>query len=1224
MSGTSSNTAIPLDGPTTPTEGHTSGGVLLDLLSQQEWVRAAAYRFLKNDVAIETHLDNLSNPSVKALLVAAVFKLLKQPMVVVCPDAHAAQKYHFELHQLVSAEDIALYPAEEFNPYELSILPIHALKQQIQVLRGLEAVTPQITLISANSLLFKHRSLAGLDADAIRLSVNQTLSPDELTAHCQALGYLRTSLIVEPGEFSSRGDIFDIYPVNGAPLRIEFFGDTLESIRLVDITNQRSVGTIDSAHILPRNGIVLTPDNRAKLATLLTERLATQKTVLNQIEFEGLETTILNQLQALEQDFIPDGVDYYGPLIHDDYTPLADMIPRGALVVLDDWNSLTNHLGGLSDRLTNVRKEGIEHGRFLDIGFSFHVTDNEAMGGLKERCHHRLFLDTLPLNADGSVDTESAVNQYSVDVQAPDRFKADLKAMAEYLKSFRRQHFRLFVTTDNPQRVLDACKEWDLAAQYWPEGGMNSDDASWLEGEVIVSKQGVSEGFVLPSANLIHLTDTELYGRRLKRVLIDEKARGKRRDDMDVINSIDELRTGDYVVHYKHGIGQFIELRTIKMDGERREYLCLQYSGSDTLFVPVDQVHLLSRYRGAGDVKPKLNKMGGMEWTKVKKKVEKSIQAIAKELVSLYAARAKAKGHSFAHDTPWQIEMEEAFPYTETPDQWEAIQASKQDMESDKPMDRLICGDVGFGKTEVALRIIFKAVLSGKQVAFLVPTTVLAQQHFNTLIERFQAYPVRMGLLSRFRTAKEQKEVLGRLSLGECDILVGTHRLLQKDVRFKDLGLVVIDEEHRFGVAHKEKLKHLRNNVDVLTLSATPIPRTLYMAISGVREMSLIKTPPTNRSPVKTFVGPYNPAQIRMAIMQEIDRGGQVYFVHNRVQSIHQVASHLNDLVPEAKVVVAHGQMAENELETAMLDFAQRQFDILLCTTIIESGLDLPNVNTMIVDRADRFGLAQLYQIRGRVGRSNIQAYCYCYYDPERQLTQDAQDRLRCIREFTALGSGYQVAMRDMEIRGVGNILGETQHGHMIAVGFDMYCQMLEQGIEALKEGKVVEEKESSIIDLNVTALIPENWVGDRNVKLTEYKRLASLDSEVALDIIQAEWRDRFGDIPQPTQTLIKLVQLRLWANDLDIPMVRADAESVRVTVPYSLQEWMKLQSKLKPAIAKRTRWIPGVSSSQGSQPVVLVKHSGMDGEEQVSFLMDLFRALKKEITAIQAKLVAK
>jgi transcription-repair coupling factor (superfamily II helicase) len=543
-------------------------------------------------------------------------------------------------------------------------------------------------------------------------------------------------------------------------------------------------------------------------------------------------------------------------------------------------------------------------------------------------------------------------------------------------------------------------------------------------------------------------------------------------------------------------------------------------------------------------------------------------------------------------------------------------------MESDKPMDRLICGDVGFGKTEVAVRAIFKAVLSGKQVAVLVPTTILAQQHFNTISERFQPYPVRVGLLSRFRSPKEQKEVCQRVSVGEMDVVVGTHRLLQKDVKFKDLGLVVIDEEQRFGVAHKEKLKHLRTEVDVLTLSATPIPRTLYMALSGVRDMSLIKTPPVNRSPIKTFVGPYNPAQIRMAILQEVDRGGQVYFVHNRVKTIYAVQKELEELIPEVRFAVGHGQMNETDLENVMLDFANRAFDVLICTTIIESGLDIPNVNTIIVDRADRFGLSQLYQIRGRVGRSNIQAYAYCYYEPDKMLTQDATDRLRAIREFTTLGSGYQVAMRDLEIRGVGNILGDEQHGHMVAVGFDMYCQMLDESIEELK-GNVEEKKESTIIDLNVTALIPDEYVADRDVKLSEYKRLAGVDSPKALEIIQAEWQDRFGPIPWETQQLIKLVELRIMATDMGIPLVRADDDAIRISVPFGLQEWMKFQNQLPKNLASKTRWVPALSSKQGSLPVVVVKHLGMDGEDQVNFLMELFTQLVKLVNALKAAVAA-
>nr|MBX2861057.1 DEAD/DEAH box helicase [Vampirovibrio sp.] len=526
--------------------------------------------------------------------------------------------------------------------------------------------------------------------------------------------------------------------------------------------------------------------------------------------------------------------------------------------------------------------------------------------------------------------------------------------------------------------------------------------------------------------------------------------------------------------------------------------------------------------------------------------------------------------------------------------------------------------DVGFGKTEVALRGVFKAVLSGKQVAVLVPTTILAQQHFNTLSDRFKPYPVRLGLLSRFRSPKEQKEVVAKLQLGEVDVVVGTHRLLQKDIRFKDLGLLVVDEEQRFGVSHKEKIKQMRSEVDVLTLSATPIPRTLYMALSGIREMSLINTPPINRSPVQTYVGPYNPSQIRMAILQEMDRGGQVYFLHNRVQTIHAMVNHLQDLVPEAKFVVAHGQMSGDQLETVMLDFAQRQFDVLVCTTIIENGVDIPNVNTIIIDRSDRFGLSQLYQIRGRVGRSDIQAYAYCYYDPEKQLTQDAQTRLRAIREFTTLGSGYQIALRDLEIRGVGNILGSEQHGHMVAVGFDLYCQMLEESIEEL-QGNEVKGKEQAIIDLNVTAFIPDKWVGNSDVKLREYKRLADIDTDLALEMIQAEWKDRFGEIPAQTLQLVNLVRLRLMATELNIPLVRSDEEFLRINVPYTLQEWLALQKRLPKELGKKARWMPGVASQQGSKPVLLIKNLTMDGNDQVEYLLALFKALGKEIKALLA-----
>ena len=1148
-----------------------------------------------------------------------MFKRENKPLIIINPDPQTALKYQFELRQYLNEEHVCLYPAEEFSPYDLSVFPVPSLKAQYNTLKKLESGHPAIYLISPKNLLLRHLSLNTLDTHALELKAGQVISPEDVTEHCLAMGYLRASLIKDPGEFSSRGDIFDLYPVSGEPVRIEFFGDTIETIRIIDVENQRSVQQVKTTSAIPRSGIVLSKKNREALPGLLNARLKEQKGKLSTVETEGLETTISNQLQALDQQFLPDGIDYYGPLTHNndnDYKTVVDYLPEKCLVVIDDWQVLANNMAGLSDRLETQHKEGIAKGRLLDLGFQYHLSGANALKALKNKAPHRLLLDTLP-TVSGDVEHQGNIPVVDISIQAPEQFKAHLEKACQHFGTLRRDGMRVFITTDHPQRVLDSCKEWDIPAQYIPDTPNEADGWELATQDVLISKTGPITGFILPDQKVAHFTDAELYGRKMKKRLFEAHDRSKR-EDMDIINSIHDLREGDYVVHTIHGVGQFDNLTRIEIDGEIREYLTIKYASSDKLHVPVDQVNMLSRYRGSGDIAPKLSKMGGIEWSRVTNKVKKSIQKVAHDLQELYAKRAKVKGHQFQPDMPWQVEMEESFPYTETPDQWQAILDTKADMESDRPMDRLICGDVGFGKTEVALRAVFKCVLSGKQAAVLVPTTILAQQHFNTLTERLQPYPMRIGLLSRFRSPKEQKEVLGRLAIGECDIVVGTHRLLQKDVVFKDLGLVVIDEEHRFGVSHKEKMKQLRTEVDVLTLSATPIPRTLHMALAGIREMSLINTPPVNRAPVKTFVGPYNPAQIRMAILQEVDRGGQVYFLHNRVQTIYEVAAQLKELVPEVRFAVGHGQMGERDLENVMLDFSQHQFDVLICTTIIESGLDIPNTNTIIIDRADRFGLAQLYQIRGRVGRSDIQAYAYLYYDPERNLTQDAKDRLRAIREFTTLGSGYQIALRDMEIRGVGTILGADQHGHMVAVGYDLYCQMLEESIQEL-QGNEVQKKDQAIIDLNITAYIPDEWVGDRDVKMSEYKRLAAMESELQLDIIRAEWQDRFGEVPAETEQLLKLARLRILATDMSIELVRADDDHLRISVPYTLQEWMYLQRKLPSELGGRARWVPGVTAKQGSTPTLLVKLTGMTGEDQVEFLTDFFKALSKIVKAALA-----
>lgn len=1195
--------------------------------------------------ATEAYVENLANPSVKCLLLASLFGKLQRTLVVVCADPAQVGKYAAELNQLLpdlpgspAIPQVLTYPTETYSPYDQSTLPVHALRDHYQVLARLTdtSAPPAIVLLSPKSLLLKHLTYETVLAKSLTLTDGEDIPVDSLCEQLLALGYMKNSLILEPGEFSRRGDIVDIYPVNGEPVRCSFFGDTVENIRVIDIERQRSVAAVKTTTVLPRHALTLDAASRPKLIEAIHAAFDKQQGNLDDTAREALHTSLTGLTTLLEQDVanivIPDGLDFYAPLLHDGFASIIEMLPSDAICVLDDWNVLTNNLAGLSDRLTREHDEGIAKGRILDVGQVMHLTDAEGLSSLKAQIPQRLLLDTLPINAQGQFPIDTLKDLFPLTLHGVPRFKANLLEAVDDFGKRRREGIQVLISTRHPQRIMDACKEGDIPATYWatPEDGEASssqDNADKLamalaQKDVVIAKNGPHEGFVLPDEHLAYFTDAELFGRSQKRVLINKKSR-KHRDDIDVLNSVNDLKPGDYVVHVKHGIGQFKEVTQISVDNETREYLTISYLGTDRLHVPVDQVNLLSRYRGAGDKAPKLNKMGGTDWNRVKGKAKKAIASIARDLIELYARRARAKGHVFDGDSPWQVEMEEAFPYTETPDQFQAIQDMKGDMESERVMDRLICGDVGFGKTEVALRGIFKACLTGKQAAVLCPTTILAQQHFNTLTERFKPYPVRIGLLSRFRTAKEQKEVVKKLAAGEVDVVVGTHRLLQKDIKFSDLGLLVIDEEQRFGVSHKEKIKTLRANLDVMTLSATPIPRTLYMSLSGVREMSLIKTPPTNRLPIQTYVGPYNPAQIRMAILQELDRGGQVYFLHNRVQTIYQMEQHLKDLIPEARFRVGHGQMSGDELETVMLDFAEHQFDVLVCTTIIESGVDIPNVNTMIVDQANKFGLAQLYQIRGRVGRSDKQAYCYCYYEPERILTSDAQDRLRALREFTTLGSGYQIAMRDMEIRGVGNILGADQHGHMISVGFDLYCQMLEEAIAELK-GEKESSSEPAIIDLNVTAMIPEEYVGDLDVKLSEYKRLADVRTEMQLEHIQAEWRDRFGEIPEETLQLVRLVKLRLLATELRIAVVRADDDSIRISVPLTLQEWMFLQSRIDPKLSKKARWVPAVKSKQGALPVLLVKHRLMDGNDQVDYLMALFTDMKRVKDDVLAEAAAK
>lgn len=1176
----------------------------------------------------ELNLAGLSD-SAKALVLSVLNHEVKRPFFIVVQDNLVATRLKHELANL-SRYPVYFYPSSEVSPYEQVLSSPDNTAPQLEVLHHIMngGDEPYMVIVPGRALMQRVLDAETLKEKSFTLTRGNSVNRDELARKLAALGYSRESLVTLRGEFSIRGDIIDIYPSTGLPVRIELFGDEIESIRQFNIDNQRSVDEISEALIPPRWWIVLddTKEFRDGLIDKLRDVAEKTSANLDEQHRETLLTVIESDLTGFASGAYPESVEYYYPYLSERFATLADYLPEKGLLMYDEWDSIAASLMGYEEKLNNTFAEGLSTGRLLPLPRPLHLSFQE----LKEKLNpmQKVFLSSLPAFED---DATHAVVGF--DCHPVERFGNQMQLVIDKVRGFRRSEYQVVISTEQPQRLIGLLREWDTPARYIAaegdvrttddavieapkEGGTDLEAVSFAEliakgnaggnNEVWVTRHGFVSGFRMEDIMLVSITDAEMFGLKRRPTVYRRQTVEK---SYERFTSVSDLKIEDYVVHMKHGIGQFIGVQRIAVDNQHREYLTVQYSGEDRLYVPVDQINLLSRYRGAGDSAPRLSRLGGAEWETTKKRVKKSVRAVAEDLVNLYAIRAKQEGFMCLPDTPWQNDMEESFPYEETPDQWQAIVDVKKDLEANKPMDRLICGDVGFGKTEVAIRSVFKTVMSGKQVAVLVPTTILAQQHFNNMCERFSAYPIRVGLLSRFRTAKEQREVVQKLANGECDVVVGTHRMLQKDIAFKDLGLLVIDEEQRFGVGHKEKLKQLRVMVDVLTMSATPIPRTLHMALSGARDMSLIHTPPVNRLPIKTFVGEYKQPLVRTAILHEMERGGQIYFVHNRVESIEQIAYEVKQLVPEARILIGHGQMSERDLENVMLDFSAHQFDVLVCTTIIESGLDIPNVNTIIVNEADKFGLAQLYQLRGRVGRSDVQAYAYCLFRPQKVLTETAQSRLKAIREFTSLGSGYQIALRDMEIRGVGNILGAEQHGHMISVGFELYCKLLEESVAELKGQSVTAEADAQI-DINVTAFIPETYVPDGDQRLIEYKRLAAVRTERDLQVLREEWKDRFGAPPDEVQQLIKVVRLRLLAALAGVSAIKPDGQAIRLSVGFRLNEWLPIQNVLPKHLGSRTTYKPGQAGGIGPAQCILVRSIGLSPVEQLDLIEELLAAM--------------
>ncbi len=1003
----------------------------------------------------------------------------------------------------------------------------------------------------------------------IRLHVGDVSEPADLIRQLTQMGYERVSMVEGKGQCAQRGDIVDVYPPAGAvALRIEFFGDEIDSIRAFDTMSQRSLDHAEEAVLPPATEVLLDadeaesaakrmrdaienarpdkpqettlfadlpplPDDAEDDAAYFDKKIAPkmkqrEQTASRIAELERRTAQLMRDADAVENGLPFRRIRAWLPVLTDDMYTVIDWY-QPEVILLSDPDMLRKRAEERRNGFAEDLDSAMGRGEAVVEQQTLLMTWEELVFAMHDRC---IVAVTEFLEGMGGVRVQDAID---LKVERIQGYSNQVKLLAEDCRGWIAAGHRIALLCGGVargQRLENSLRDLEVPAHF-------AESAEELQpGRVTILPGTLGHGFRWEEAGLVVVSDTDVYGAGYRKVK-------KRTHSGEKIAAFTDLKPGDYVVHEEYGVGVFLGTTQIKIGGPggiRRDFLQIQYHGSDKLNVPIEQLDRVQRYIGNPQNPPKLNSLGNSEWQKQKAKVREGLKAIAFDLVKLYATREKSAGFAFSPDTPWQREFEDQFPYELTPDQAQSVAEITADMEAPKNMDRLLCGDVGYGKTEVSLRAAFKALMDDKQVAILAPTTILAQQHYNTVMKRFKGFPVRVEVLSRFRTAKEVKDILERLKKGEIDILVGTHRLLAKDVQFKDLGLLIVDEEQRFGVQHKEQIKNMKNQVDVLTLSATPIPRTLHMSMVGIRDMSVLETPPEQRLPVQTRVVDYNDGMIRDAILREISRGGQVYFLYNQVRRIEEFYARLRALVPEARIGVAHGQMKEHGLEDVMMDFYGGSYDVLLCTTIIESGLDVPTANTLIVFDADRFGLSQLYQLRGRVGRSNRQAYAYFTVRPDRNLTETADQRLAAIREFTEFGAGFRIAMRDLEIRGAGNILGAEQHGHLATVGYDMYCKLMEEVLAETKDELVgkppAQAHLETRVDVKVDAYLPESYVKDDRQRMEMYKRIASLVTDTDRADILDELMDRFGEAPPPVETLLDIAQLRAQANKLGIAQV--------------------------------------------------------------------------------------
>lgn len=1131
----------------------------------------------------------------KTHLMYAVEEHLQRPIVILTYNEVRAKAICEDLRFFT--KNYLYYPAKDLLFYSADVHSTEMNRQRFVAIEQLMQGKRPILVASAEAFLDRYPKADVFRSHLLTLQTGESYEMEALTRQLVYLGYERAALVESPGQFAVRGGILDIFPITAEEaVRIEFWDDEIDSIRSMDAQSQRSVEKLEEVTIFPMRELVYDAEQAMQAADRMEQDYNKALAAMEKSDVpdgvERLQEQIGENIEKLRTQYSFSSVGTFINYFYDDAdtVSLLSYLPEDSILFFDEPQRIHEHLQTLREEYEESIRGRITQG-FLLPEQSNLLFDQTSFLRQTEQ-----FSSVLLSGISQRTPGFAPKAQLSFSVKSTPAFEQRVDLFCEELSYLRKQSSRILIVAGNSVRakhMAEELTERGLAAAY-----VEDLSKEMPAGCLWVTKGSLSHGFQYDFINLAVFSANEIFGGNEKR----KKRKTKRNGD--VIKSFADLHIGDYVVHDAFGIGVFRGLEKIKFQGVQKEYLKISYQGGDNLFLSVNQLETLQKYIGSGGNPPKLSKMGGKDWEKAKAKARKAVKILAEDLVALYAKRAATKGYVYGPDTTWQTEFEQSFPYEETEDQLSAIADVKRDMESEKVMDRLICGDVGYGKTEVAIRAAFKAVQDGKQVAYLVPTTILAQQHYNTFVQRMANYPIHIELLSRFRTPKKQKESIEKLEKGLSDIVIGTHRLLSKDVQFHDLGLIIVDEEQRFGVSHKEKLKRLRENVDVLTLTATPIPRTLHMSLSGIRDMSLLEEPPQERRPVQTYVMENNPEFIREAIHRELNRDGQVYYLYNRVDSILQETARVQQLAPEAVVAYAHGQMSERELENIMQDFISGEIDVLVCTTIIETGLDIPNVNTIIIQDADRMGLSQLYQLRGRVGRSSRTSYAYLMYQRNKMLKEVAEKRLQTIRDFTEFGSGFQVAMRDLELRGAGNLLGAEQHGHMELVGYDMYCRLLEDEVQKLR-GMPVEEHFETTIDLPINAFLPEFYIRNQEQRIELYKKIATIQNEEDFLDLQDELMDRYGDLPKSAQLLLEIALRKAQAHRLGISSIQQKAGNIMLKFHNkAVINQEKLQAVLKEGKGKYL-YVPGAN------PAITIRLSKQEEKQALDYITFILQGLK-------------